>query len=330
MSKIFITGATGYIGYQLIQKLSKSSHSVHTLIRKQSDAVLFKDLNITLFYGDIRRRETIREAIKDCEYVYHVAAYAKLWAKDPSLFYEINVRGTNNVLQEALDAGVKKFVYTSSTGVFGPSLSNLTTEKDPRIISFRNDYDLSKQLAENLVKEFSHKGLFGVIVSPSRVYGPGLLTYSNAFCRILSDCLRGKFVFIPYDKKIKANYAFIDDVVDGHIKAMHLGIGGEKYILGGENITYEEAFHFIKSQIKKIHLIPLSLTAIKALGYIELLRTKITGKEPLITPDAAKRFFLNTSFSCQKAKSQLGYSVTPFAEGLKKTIDYIKTVQHGK
>ena len=330
MNKIFITGATGYIGYQLAKKLASGGHSIHALIRRQSDVALFQNPNIKVFYGDITMPETIREAIKGCEYVYHVAAYAKLWAKDPSVFYEINVRGTSNVLREALQAGVKKLVYTSSTAVFGPSLNPLVCEKDPRMISFRNDYDLSKQLAEYLVKEHAQKGLFSVIVNPSRVYGPGLLSYSNAFCRMLLDCVKGKFVFVPGVKNVQANYAFIDDVVDGHIKAMRRGISGEKYILGGENITYEEVLRIVKNEIKKIHLIPMSLTAMEVLGYIELIKNKLTGKEPLITPGAAKRYFLNSSFSCQKAIMQLGYSITPFAEGLKQTIDYINTIHHVK
>jgi NAD+-dependent farnesol dehydrogenase len=180
------------------------------------------------------------------------------------------------------------------------------------------------------VREFAHKGLFSVIVNPTRVYGPGQLSYSNAFCRMLLDGLKGKFVFVPGGRCVLSNYAFIDDVVDGHIKAMQRGIGGERYILGGENITYEEVLHVLKNEVKKIHLIPLSLTAMKFLGYIELIMNKISDREPLITPDAAKRFFFNSTFSSQKAISQLYYSITPFTEGLKQTIDYVNTIYHDK
>src|SRR5579863_3028229 len=235
MKKIFVTGATGYIGHRLTKKLVESGHSVNVLIRCQNDAGLFDDPNIKVFYGDIMKPETIREAIKGCEQVYHTAGYAKLWAKDPSVFYEINVNGTKNVFREALNAGVRKLVYTSSAAVFGPSFNSLICEKDPRTISFRSDYDLSKQLAEYQVKEYAQQGLFSVIVNPTRVYGPGLLSYSNAFCRMLLDGMKGKFVFIPGGKCVVSNYAFIDDVVDGHIKAMQWGISGERYILGVEN-----------------------------------------------------------------------------------------------
>jgi nucleoside-diphosphate-sugar epimerase len=136
MKKIFVTGASGYIGSQLAKKLAGTGHSVHALIRNQSDASLINHPNIKVFYGDITKPETIREAIKGCEQVYHTAAYAKLWAKDPSVFYEINVKGTTNVFQEALNAGVRKLVYTSSAAVFGPSINALICEKDPRIIAF--------------------------------------------------------------------------------------------------------------------------------------------------------------------------------------------------
>src|ERR1022692_4645904 len=139
MKKILITGATGYIGHQLTKKLVGGGHYLHVLIRLKSDAALFDGQNIKVFYGDITQPATIREAIRGCEQVYHTAGYAKLWAKDPSIFYEINVKGTKNVFQEALNAGVRKLVYTSSAAVFGPSLNSLICEKDPRIISFRSD-----------------------------------------------------------------------------------------------------------------------------------------------------------------------------------------------
>lgn len=330
MKKILVTGATGFIGHQLTKKLVTIGHTVHVIIRSQSDVKFFNDPNIKVFYGDITRPETIREAIKGCEQVYHAAAYAKLWAKDPSVFYEINVMGTDNVFQEALNAGVKKLVYTSSAAVFGPSLNSMTCEKDPRIISFRNDYDLSKQLAEYKVKEYAQKGLFSIIVNPTRVYGPGRLSHSNAFSRMLLDIMKGKLVFVPGGKSVISNYTFIDDVVDGHIKAMQSGISGQRYLLGGENIVYEEVLRVLKTQIKKVHLIPLSLTAMQLLGYIELIRNRMSGTEPLITPDAAKRVFLNYSFSSEKAIRQLGYSITPFTDGLKQTIDYVNTIHHGK
>ncbi len=330
MKKIFVTGATGYIGHQLTRKLVESGHTVNVLIRHQNDAALFTNPHINVFYGDITASETIREAIKGCEQVYHTAGYAKLWAKDPSVFYEINVNGTKNVLQEALNAGVRKLVYTSSAAVFGPSFNSLICEKDPRMISFRSDYDLSKQLAEYQVKEYAQKGLFSVIVNPTRVYGPGLLSHSNAFCRMLLDGMKGKFVFIPGGKSVISNYAFIDDVVEGHIKAMQWGISGERYILGGENIAYEEVLRILKNEVKRIRLIPLSLNAMQLLGYFELVRNKISGLEPLITPAAAKRFFLDATFSNDKAIRQLCYSITPFNVGLKQTIDYVNTIHHEK
>lgn len=327
MSKIFITGANGFIGRQLVKKLAESGETVHALIRNEKNAGGLVHPNIKLFYGDITHPESLALALKGCERVYHIAAFAKLSAKDPKIFYEVNVRGTANVLKQAYEAGVKKVVYTSSAAVYGPSLKQPLCEKDPRTIGFNADYDLSKYLAECLVKDYVHKGLFTVIVNPTRVYGPGHLSHSNAISKMLLQCLQGKTVLIPGCKKVRGNYAFIDDVVNGHIHAMEKGLGGEKYILGGLNISYEEMLSTIREQIK-VRSLALSPMLMKTWSWVELMKSKLSGKDPLITPETVNRYLVNAEFSCQKAINQLGYSITPFNDGIKKTIDYLTESTH--
>ena len=111
---------------------------------------------------------------------------------------------------------------------------------------------------------------------------------------------------------------------------MQRGLSGERYILGGENIVYEEVLRLLKNDVKRIRLVPLSLKVMEQLGYFELIRNKISSDEPIITPRVAKRFFLNSAFSSEKATRQLYYSITPFAKGLKQTIDYVNRIYHGK
>jgi nucleoside-diphosphate-sugar epimerase len=320
--KIFLTGASGFIGNRLALKLAAEGNQVHALVRRKP-AGMQPNSRITYFQGDITQPETIDEAMKHCEQVYHVAAYAKLWAPKRAVFYDVNVTGTENVLNAAVKQGVAKMVYTSSCAVFGPSLKHPITEADPRITAYDHDYDLSKFIAEGITKEYCKKGLSTVIVSPSRVYGPGLETHTNAITEMLKKCLEGKTVFMPGIPDVVGNYVFIDDVVDGHVKAMNKGLSGERYIIGGENLSYRQVIEIIRQEIKIASLMPLPAPAMKAWGYIQLIKNKLTGQEPIFTPDAVSRYLQNAAFDSHKAKDQLDYKITNFREGIRKTISFL-------
>ncbi len=323
--KILVTGASGYIGNKLAHVLAGNGNKVHALIRSDKAEKLLQHPNITIFKGDIMDKESLINAVKGCKQVYHTAGYVKLWAKNPDVFYEQNVGGTNNVLEAALKGGVNKFVYTSSCGVWGPCNDHILIENDPRTSSFDSDYDLSKYLAEKSVREYCNKGLFTVIVNPPRVYGPGLPRQSSAINRFILLLLNNKISLLPWRLQIKGNYAFIDDVVNGHILAMANGLGGERYILGGENVSYKRLSETVKqfSRSKNIYIrIPPFL--LKTFAGFELVRGKLNGHEPLLTPNIARRIELNKTFDCSKSIRQLGYKITPFDVGLKITIEHLK------
>jgi nucleoside-diphosphate-sugar epimerase len=324
-----ITGSSGFIGSVLAKKLSEQGDTLHLFVRDPASVMELNLKDTKIFKGDLGDKNSIAAAMNGCDKVFHCAAYAKLWAKDKNVFYNVNVEGTRNVLEQALQQGVNKVVYTSSTAVWGPNPYKIITEDDPRLLSFDSDYDLSKHLAEQLVKEFSAKGLHTVIVNPSRVYGPGKLSYSNAFTRLLTQAVMGKRVTIPGSDNTIANYAFIDDVANGHILAMEHGLNGERYILGGENISYKKLLEIVTAATGEVKVLKLPAAAMKLIGWFELLRTKITGSEPAFTPKMLNRYFTDMAFSCDKAVQQLGYHITPFEEGLKNTIAYIKNNHHG-
>jgi len=143
--------------------------------------------------------------------------------------------------------------------------------------------------------------------------------------RFILRVLNHKISMLPWRLDTKANYAFVDDVVNGHILAMEKGLGGERYILGGENVSYRRFVDTVKgfSQHKNLELrIPPFL--VSAIGRVELLRGKLNGHEPFITPDVARRFQQDKMFDCSKAMRQLGYLITPFEKGIKLTIDHLK------
>ncbi|MBL0129825.1 MAG: NAD-dependent epimerase/dehydratase family protein [Chitinophagaceae bacterium] len=237
-----------------------------------------KHANIKVFKGDITEPETINNAIA-VERVFHAAGYTKLSAKNPSVFFKVNVEGTRNILEASLKHGVKKLVYTSSGAVFGPSLKTPLCENDPRIVSFESDYDLTKHLAENLIRDFNYKGLYGVIVNPSRVFGPGLNSYSNAINRFISWILFKKLVIVPAIGKVESNYTFIDDVINGHLLAMEKGLAGERYIIGGENISFNElVFTVLSISGQKGNLIKVPIAIMKIAGSLKILQQNLADR----------------------------------------------------
>jgi nucleoside-diphosphate-sugar epimerase len=320
--KIFITGATGYMGSQLVNKLAMQEEELNLLVRDLNTVNLPVGKNIKLFKGDITNAESIAIAVKGCTHVYHCAGLAKLSSPNRNTFLDVNVNGTKNVLQASLNANVQKFVFTSSAAVFGPSLHIPFTENDSRIEPFESDYDLSKHLAENLVREFVSKSLNAVIVNPSRIYGPGPATYSNAVNRMIQYILNKKIILFPKIDKYLTNYCYITDVVNGHILAMHKGLTGENYILGGENITYSKLLQSITGYAAtKNHILKIPVTCLKSIAFLSLCLNKNTELTPLLITRLAKHRMLNS----EKAINKLGYCITSFDKGIKSTIDYLKS-----
>jgi len=323
--KILITGATGYIGYKLAMEAARRKYTVHILVRDLQSSLLPVHPNIIKFKGDVTDKASVTAAMQGCSKVMHAAAIVKLSAKENNIFYAVNVEGTRNMLDAALASGVKKFVFTSSCAVIGPSGKYPMSENDPRITAFENDYEISKHWAEELVKEYGRRGLFAVIVAAPRVYGPGHACNGNTINILLKNTLSMRLAFVPSCDNVVANYAFVDDVVDGHFLAMERGLGGEKYILGGENLSYRSFFQTIKENAnKRIKIIRIPKILLKIWSFLYMCFCGLVGKETHISPKVVDRLTQNRALSCDKAVKELNYSITPFAEGIQKTILHLK------
>lgn len=177
--KVLVTGATGFIGRQLTLSLAMQGYDVKALCRNTDHPYLIKHKNIEPVTGNILYRQSLGRAIQGCEQVYHTAAIAKMWCRNPDDYHETNVVGTRNVLEVAASAGVQKIVYTSTCGVWGPTVKHPMNENDPRIAGFPIAYERTKYLAELDVQNFAKQGMHIVTVNPSRVYGEGPVTESN-------------------------------------------------------------------------------------------------------------------------------------------------------
>jgi farnesol dehydrogenase len=275
--------------------------------------------------GDITDARSIRPALENVDRVYHLAAYARLWARDASVFYRFNVKGTENVLNEAKKSGVSKIVYTSTAGVIGPSKDRPMTEADPRITGFFNLYEQTKSEAEALAMEYAGRGLNICILNPSRIYGPGLDTGSNPVTKIIELYMKGKWKLIPGNGNDIGSYPYVDDVVDGHISAMDKGRPGERYILGGVNVTFNELMAAIKRYSgieKKLRHVPFPV--LNGVSYLMLWNAKLTGRYPMITPDWVAKYKYDWALNSSKAVNELGYTIRPLEEGIRETVEWVR------
>jgi len=323
--KIFITGATGYIGINLCMKLVEEGHTVHALCRSEAKAKLIKHQNIKIFYGGILDQDSMEAGMEGCDSAFHLAAYARVWSKDPGTFDKINIDGTTKFIKAARKCMVKKLVITSTAGVYGPSIDdNIVDETAQRAVGFFNEYERTKSIADDKTLEYVKAGMDIVLVHPTRVFGPGLLSESNAVTTMVSQYIKGKWHLLPGNGKSIGNYVFVDDVVNGHLLSMEKGKAGEKYILGGQNLSYIEFFNqlrLVSGKIYRLYKFPYFLML--ALSEIMLILAKVFGITPLITPGFVRRYNYNWKNTSRKAEARLGYQITPIEIALKKTVDWI-------
>lgn len=322
---VFITGATGFIGVQLVKKLAESGIKVHALYRSEEKRNILKHPNIKLFNGNILDINSLKKAMNGCKYVYHVAAFTKIWTKNENEIYNLNVIGTKNVLDTALQTGIKKVIFTSTAGIIGPSKKEKVDENTKRFTNYFLEYERTKAEAEKLIKSYLNNNIEITIVNPTRVYGPGLLTKSNSVTLIIQSYLAGKWRFIPGNGNSIGNYVFIDDVINGHILAMKNGKNGERYLLGGSDLSYLDFFSILKKITKKHQtMLKVPIPFMFFMAHSILLFSKIFKTPPFITPALIKKYNYNWEVSSKKAIDELGYSITPFEKGAEQTIQWIQ------
>jgi nucleoside-diphosphate-sugar epimerase len=327
--KIFISGATSSIGAYVVKLLLEQGHSLNLLVRNRQNSLFVDNSNVCFFEGDLSNEQLLQTAMKDCDQAYHMAAIAKVWLKDPKVFFETNLSGTVNFLNAAYKNMVTKIVVTSTAGVYGPSIHSIITENKNREMDFFNEYESSKALSELKIKEYViEKKMDIVIVSPTRVYGPLLHGKPASTNLMIEKFINGSWRILPGTGKEIGNYAYIEDVANGHLLAMLNGESGHTYILGGENCSYSLFYNHLGrlGHINRRMLrVPLFLQ--NFIAGTQLFFAKRFGIEPSITPKWVAKVKYDWEVSSKKAIEELGYNITPLEEGLKKTINYLEKVQ---
>jgi farnesol dehydrogenase len=325
-SAALVTGSTGFIGTQLSAELARRGLAVRALVRPGSDQSGLEDPRIQLVPGDLLDAGSLRRAMAGCRQVFHVAGYARNWAKDPATFHRVNVDGTRNVLEAARDAAVQRVVVTSSIVALGTTPHGVVSDETAvRRAPPLTEYEASKLAVEREVAGACSRGAEVVVVNPTRVYGPGKWTEGNSVSRLVDLYVRGRMPFLLDGGRPVGNYAYVGDLVAGFISAMERGRPGERYILGGENASLRRLLDLVDEASGRRHLrLPLPANLARAYARMESWRTRWLGGYPLITPGWVETFLADAAFCCAKAEHELGYRITPLAEGIQRTWEWVE------
>lgn len=322
MKNVLVTGGTGFIGSNLAAALIREGYSVRVLRRPESDMRALGDLKVESCLGDLRNPASIREAVKGCDTVFHTAAMISYWRKERPLMGEINVGGTRTIVEACLEAGVKRLIHTSSTAAIGfPASGGVADESvaynwHPYDVGYRN----SKHAAEEEVHRGVSLGLDAVLVNPSIVIGPRDIHFHGG--QLIRDVYRKK---IFYYISGMLNVTYVDDVVQGHLSAARLGRKGERYILCGETLTRKEVLTTIAEVvggIPPLFKVPTPMIRLVTAG--SELVSAVAGKKPWISSELMAGNELEYRLSSHKAESELGYTITPFREAVRRTFDWYR------
>ncbi|HLX36504.1 MAG TPA: hopanoid-associated sugar epimerase [Candidatus Binataceae bacterium] len=324
-----VTGANGFLGSHVVRALLARGDRVRALARLNADISALRGVECAIVRGDVRDIDSLRAAAKGCDEVYHVAADYRLWVVDHAPMYAINVDGTRNVIDAAREARVSRIVHTSTVGALGIPHGAPGREDTPVTVdAMVGPYKRSKFLAERVAEDAARAGAPVVIVNPSTPIGP--LDYKpTPTGRMIVDFLNRK---MPAYLDTGLNLVGVEDCAGGHLLAAERGRVGEKYILGGENLSLEELF----ARLAKLSGLPAPKMRIPyavaygfALGAEAVART-ITHKPPRASLTEVKMARKKMFFDSSKAKAELGYAPGPINPALKRAIDFFRAQNGGR
>jgi farnesol dehydrogenase len=319
-----VTGGTGYLGGRLVERLLAVGDEVRALRRRTSDVSRLSGA-VTLVEGDVTDLDSLVRACEGCDRMFHTAALVKTWTRDPKDFDRVNVQGTLNMCEAARRLG-RPLVYTSSFFALGPTGPEPIDEEHVRRTDpYCTHYERTKTLADIEVRQLLKDGLNAVVVYPGLVYGPGPLTQGNYVSIMVRDFLRRRVPGVPGDGTQRWTYAYIDDVVEGHLLAAEKGEAGDRYILGGPVVSLDESFGALAAvtglPAPRIHL---PIGALVGFGWLGDLYAGVTGNAPAVTRGVVETYRRHWAYDSSKAERELGYRMKPLEQGLENVVNYVK------
>jgi dihydroflavonol-4-reductase len=321
-----VTGAAGFVGSHVARHLSVAGFPVRVLLRSTSRLLALEDLPVERVEGDLRDAASLDRALRGVSRVIHVAADYRLWCRNPQEIYENNVTGTRNLLEAAGRAGVERFVYTSTVATIAVqrpgSLPNEETQAG--VDEMIGHYKRSKFLAEQEALRAAANGLPVVIVNPTAPVGPGDWKPTPTG-RIILDFLNGK---MPAYVDTGLNFVAVEDVAAGHAQAAERGRIGERYILGGRNMTLKD----VLDALAKITGLPaprvrLPHAVALAAAYGDQLYSRMVGREPQIPVEGVRMSRHKMWVESSKAARELGYQAGSIEAALERAVRWYQ--EHG-
>jgi len=325
--KVFLTGSTGFVGSHVARAYAGQNAELRLLTRKTSNLAAINYLPAEIVVGDLRQPESLRSAIRGCDALVHVAADYRLWVRDPQQMYAANVEGTRELLRIAREEGVAKVVYTSSVATMGfKADGTIVNEETPvALADMIGHYKRSKFLGELEAIQAAKGGQHVTILNPTTPIGPGDAKPTPTG-RIIVDFLNRKF---PAYVDTGLNLVDVTEVARMHVVALERGTPGERYILGGENLTLKQildrmsAITGLPSPKRKVpHAVAMAFAL-----FDETITGKLRGKEPRATVEAVRMGKKMMFASSAKAERELGFQVLPVYPALRAAIDWFSA--HG-
>ena len=325
--RVFVTGATGFVGLHVARELAAQGVELRLLVRPTSNLRYLEGIAAETVVGDLRAPEPLRAALAGCDAVAHVAADYRLWVTDPAAMYAANVDGTRELLRLAREAAVPRFVYTSSVATMGFDRAGTIVDEDTPVAlaDMVGHYKRSKFLAEEEALTAADNGQQVIVLNPTTPIG-AFDAKPTPTGRIVVDFLNRRF---PAYMDTGLNLVDVSAVARAHVAALTQGRSGERYILGGENLTLKQILDKM-SAITGIpsptHKVPVAVAMIYAF-FEEWITGRLRGREPRATVEAVRMGRKIMFASSAKAERELGYKVVPVYAALRGAIDWFR--QHG-
>jgi dihydroflavonol-4-reductase len=309
------------VGYHIVQALLQRGRPVRVMVRSLEKGKALLPAACEFVQGDITNAADARRAMQGCSFVYHAAGIHEQWLPDVSQFHQVNVVGTQHMLDAALEFGVARFIYTSTIDVFagraGQEFDESTLDPQPR----GTYYERSKQEADRLVVAALQRGLPAIFLHPSAIYGPGPSS-SLGTNDIIARLQHGQIPALPPGGMA---LVFAPDVGEGHVLAEELASVGSRYILSESYYTLRDLARMVmaESGIQKTPPPVIPLTVARGIAEIGEWASRFTHQPPLV-PKGGLCFLLWQAYPCsEKAQRELGWVPTPLREGLRKTFAYL-------
>jgi dihydroflavonol-4-reductase len=321
--KALVTGATGFVGAAVARALLREQWQVRVLARRGSDRRNLKNLDVEVAEGDLGDLSSLERAAQGCDGLFHVAADYRLGARDPAELYRANVEGTRRVLNAAYRSGVRRMVYTSSVATIGIPADGTPGDEATKssLANMIGHYKRSKYLAEEVVRDAAQGGISVVIVSPSTPVGPGDVKPTPTGQLVL-DAAAGR---MPAYVDTGLNIVHVDDVAAGHLLAYERGKPGERYILGGQDMSLREILEAIAHlEGRSAPRVRLPYGLVLPIAYVAEGFAKLTGRSGRITLEGVRMSRKKMFFSSAKAARELGYRWRPPVQAFEDAIRWFR------